>query len=132
MKTITAGASPTDGAAVVRDVQILQTLAAPLTSVVNSQIHDTFVATFAQGAPTPARQSALVTGLDALLGPTATPGRLSAVNRLANDAPAFYRGVGSSSANVETLAGDAEALVNDGFGASLDPFKVTISGRGGV
>ena len=120
-----ANASTADLAALNRDVQILQTLAAPVPSAINHQIHDDFVEAFAQGSPSVSEQSKLRSELDTLLGPSATRSRLAAVDRLIADAPAFFRAVGSSPANVRTIADDVEAVVDDGAGASLDPFKVT-------
>ncbi len=128
-----ANAPPAATAALGRDAQILQTLAAPLPSAVNHQIHDAFVAAFAQGPPSAAAQASLRSGLDALLGPTASRSRLAAVDRLIADAPTFFRAVGSSPANVRTLADDVRDDVDAGAGSPLDPFKVTFRpGRSGA
>lgn len=125
-----AHASPTDAAALDRDAQVLQTLAAPVPSAVNHQIHDAFVAAFAQGPPSAAAQATLRAELDALLGPTKTPARLAAVDRLAADTPAFFRAVGSSAAHARTIADDVRDDVDAGAGSPLDPFKITFR-RGG-
>ena len=126
-----ANASPSDAAAVNRDAQILEILGVPIPSPANNQIHDAYVAAFAQAAPTASQLSTLRTQVVASLGPTASASRVASVNRLISDAPAFFRGVGSSPANVSTIANDVRAVVNDGAGASLDPFKVTIRGGNG-
>jgi hypothetical protein len=121
------GASQAEAATVTRDARILQTLGALVTSQENEEIHDAFLAAFANGAPSGADLSALRSQLVSAIGPTASPSRLAAIDRLIVDAPVFDRGVGGSPANVRTIADDVQAVVNDGAGAAPDPFKVTIA-----
>ena len=121
-----ARASASDVSAINRDAQILENLGAPIPSAANNQVHDAFVVAFSQGVPTDSQRSALRSELVSLLGPTATPSRVAAVDRLLADAPALFRGLGSSAANVRTVADDVRAIVNDGGGASLDPFRITV------
>ncbi len=122
-----AHARSANAAAVSRDAGILQALGAPIPSPANDQLLGDYVAAFANGSPTASELSTLQTQIVAALGSTATATRRASVNRLIADAPAFYQGVGASLANVQTIANDVRAVVNDGAGASLDPFKITVS-----
>ncbi len=109
-----------------RDTQILKTLGSPIPSASNDQLLDDFVAAFAQGPPSKTQLATLRTQIIALLGTTATAGRIASVDRLIADATAFFQASGSSPSNVATIANDVQAVVDDGAGASLNPFKVTV------
>ncbi len=118
-------ASSSDAAALNRDVAIDQTIAAPVPSAINHQIRDAVIAAYSHGSPTAPTLATLQTRIVTLLGPTATPSHVSAVARLSADAPAFFRALGSSSANVATIINDVSTLVDDGSGSSLNPFRIT-------
>jgi hypothetical protein len=127
-----SGATPAGVAALRRDARLLQTLGAVLQSTVDDQFHDAYVAAFNAGPPTAQTLAGLKTDLVALLGAEARPARVADVSRLVADAPAFYEAAGSSLANVGTIADDARAVVNDGGGSPLNPFRVSIlNGPGG-
>ncbi len=121
-----SGASASGQAAVHRDAQLLQKLGAALPSDSNSALLAGYVNAFALGAPTPGDLTQLQSALVTALGTTASRARVSSVKRLITDAPAFYQGVGSSAANVQTVADDVQAVVNDGVGSTPDPFRITL------
>ena len=121
------GRTGSAGASVLhRDVQILESAGAVVPSATKDQFNATYVAAFAQGAPTPAGVAALRSNLVAILGPAGTTRLIGSVDRLAADAPAFYQAVGASAAAIQTIVADVGALVDAGGGATLNPFKVTI------
>jgi hypothetical protein len=128
LRTIQAEArTDAAGAAVIhRDVQLLKGLGAAVPSVMMDQFNVTYVAAFAQGAPTPADLEQLRSSLISILGPAGTAHRIAAVGRLVNDVLAFYRAVGASQTGVETIVTDVGTLVDAGGGEPLNPFKITI------
>jgi hypothetical protein len=115
------------GAAVLhRDVQVLKSLGAGVSSATMDPFNATYVAAFAQGAPTAAGQAQLRSTLVGILGPVGTPDRIASVDRLVADASAFYQAAGASQAAIETIVTDVGALVDAGGGETLNPFKITI------
>jgi hypothetical protein len=111
---------------VQRDVQILEGLGAAMPSASKNQFNSTYVAAFAQGTPAPGGLAQLRSSLVGILGPAGTARRVASVDRLIADAPAFYRAVGASQTDVETILTDVGTLVDAGGGESLNPFKLTI------
>ncbi len=133
LKSIPAAssASPAGIATVRRDAGLLQKLGAAVPSATEAQLTDTYVAAFAQGVPSSQTLAQLKTALIAELGASATHARTAWVNRLITDAPALAQALGSSAANVQTIASDVQNVVNDGLGAAPDPFKVTVTPNAG-
>jgi hypothetical protein len=121
-----AGTGPAGAAVLDRDAQLLERLGAAVPSTTKDQFNATYVAGFAQGAPTPAGLSLLRSNLIAILGPAGTSGRIGSVGRLVADAPEFYAAAGESESNIQTIATDVGTLVDAGGGETLNPFKVTI------
>ena len=121
-----AQAGPAGVAVLHRDVHWLESLGAAVPSATNAQLEEAYLAVFAEGLPTPEGVSQLRSGIVALLGPVATAPRIAMINRLADDAPAFYQAAGESTAAIQTIVTDVGAVVNAGGGETLNPFKVTI------
>ncbi len=114
------------GAVLHRDAQLLEGLGAAVPSATNQQLDEAYLAAFAAGVPTPQILSQLQSNLVTILGPAATAPRITAVDRLVADAPAFARATGAPSSSVQTIVDDVETLVDAGGGQTLNPFKVTV------
>jgi hypothetical protein len=117
---------PAGVAVLNRDAQLLEGLGGAVPSATNAQLEGAYLAVFAEGVPTAAGISQLRTSLVTILGPVATAPRISAVDRLAADAPAFAQAAGESQTAIETIVTDVGAVVNAGGGETLNPFKVTV------
>jgi hypothetical protein len=115
-----AGAGPV----VARDVSLLQQLGGVIPSAADQALSEAFVsATAGASDPSTFRAEAF-----AALGGMATTRRVSAVNRLSADAPAFAAAAGSPE-RVRTIVGDVRTVNDDGQGAPLNPFRiVAVSG----
>jgi hypothetical protein len=109
-----------------RDAHLLEGLGAAVPSATNRQLDDAYAAAFGAGVPTPSVLSQLKSNLVTILGPAATPPRITAVDRLVADAPASARATGAPSSAVQTIVNDVGTLVDAGGGQTLNPFKVTI------
>jgi hypothetical protein len=120
--------TPQGKAVVARDVQLLQTLGSNVPSASGAAIIDAYAAAFANGSPTPQDLAVLQQSITTTLGPALTVRYTTQINRLISDAPAFFTGVGSSTANVNTLTIDVKAVVDDGAGSSLNPFRIEVRG----
>jgi hypothetical protein len=114
------------GAVLHRDAHLLVGLGGAVPSATNQQLVDAYLAAFAEGVPTPQVLSQLQSNLVTILGPAGNPPRITAVDRLVADAPAFARATGAPSSSVQTIVDDVGTLVNAGGGQTLNPFKVTI------
>ena len=124
VKTI-AGGSTSASNVLHRDIARLEQLGAAIPSDANAQLDTAYIAAFAQGAPTPTSLAAFrVTAISAL-GTTATAPRVATLDKLIADSPAFY-GAARSTTNVATIVTDVQAVINDGAGASLNPFLIVI------
>ncbi len=128
LRSIQSEARPAPAGATVlhRDVKILESLGAAVPSASNQQIGDAYLTAFAQDTPTSDAQAQLRASVFLILGPAATAARTQSVNRLADDAPAFYSAVGSSESAILTIVSDVAAVVDSGGGETLNPFKVTV------
>ncbi len=121
-----AGAGPAGVAVLRRDARILEGLGAALPSESKDRFYATYVAAFAQGAPTSADLAQLRSSLVTLLGSSGTAHRIASVDRLVADAPAFDRATGGSGTGIQTIVTDVGTLVDAGGGETLNPFRVTI------
>jgi hypothetical protein len=121
-----ARTDPAGAAVLHRDVQVLKSLGAGVSSATMGPFNVTYVAAFAQGAPTAAVLAQLRSTLVGILGPAGTPDRIASVHRLVTDTPAFYQAAGASQAAIETIVTDVGTLVDAGGGETLNPFKITI------
>ncbi len=119
-------AGPTGTAALHRDAHLLEGLGAAVPSATNQQLNDAYLAAFTGGVPTSQVLSQLHSNLVTILGPAATEPRITAVDRLVADAPAFARAAGAPSSGVQTIVNDVGTLVDAGGGETLNPFKVTL------
>ena len=123
--TITTGL-PVSGSSVVhRDVAALQSLGGSHPSDTFAVLTSEYLATFVNGSPSANALATFQSSVSATLGGSATSSRTASINRLSQDAPAFYSAVGSE-ANVSKLVGDVTAVVNDGQGSPLNPFRIVI------
>lgn len=119
-----ANATPSEAAALHRDVRLLRQVGAALTSVKNEQFGNSYTTTFAQGLPGAAQQAQFQASATTILDGTATPGLLGKVNQLSTDAPTFFPATGSSQANIARIVADVQAVVADGVASGANPFKV--------
>ena len=131
---IAALASPTGSVVLRRDAHVLQALGELVPSDRAGQILDAYAAVFAGGSPTASDLNTFRTTTVTILGPTLSTRHASQVDRLVADAPAFFQAAGVSDANVRVLIEDVRAVVNDGGGATLNPFRIQVLGvpGGGV
>ncbi len=79
------------GAVLHRDAHLLEGLGAAVPSASNQQLDDAYLAAFDEVVPTPQALSQLQSNLVTILGPAGTTQRITAVDRLVDDAPAFAR-----------------------------------------
>jgi hypothetical protein len=124
--TSASGAAPADIATLRSDISLMEKIEAGLTSGGSRQLGDAYVAAFADGIPDSAALAQLSTEFATVLGDGGSPAMHENAARLVADAPAFGRAAGGSQANVRTLVDDVNAVVADGVGSSLNPFKVVI------
>jgi hypothetical protein len=122
-----AGDRPADAVVLHRDAILLEAVGATLTSDAGARFNGAYLAAFAQGAPSATALAQWPAQLRAALGPAATTATLANTDRLATDAPTFFRAVGSSVGNADRIVTDVEVLVAAGGGEPLDPFKVQLS-----
>jgi hypothetical protein len=118
--------TPAGQAVLHRDVQLLEALGAQVPSSAGAQMLDAYAAAFADGPPTTADLDRLRAGIRGALGPVVSGRHSAQVDRLVADAPAFSQAAGASPANVQTLTQDILAVINDGGGSSLNPFKIQV------
>ena len=119
-------AGPAGGAVLQRDAHLLEGLGAAVPSATNQQLDDAYLAAFAQGLPTSQVLLRLQSNLVTILGPAATAPRITAVDRLVADAPAFARATAAPSSGAQIIVEDVGTLVDGGGGQTLNPFKVTV------
>jgi hypothetical protein len=122
---ISAG-SPGASAVLNRDISRLTQLTSAITSDANDDFTTAYITAFAQGSPSPTALATFHASAISALGTTANPPRVAILNKLTADAPAFFTAAASSSANVQTIAIDTQAVVDDGQGSSLNPFLIVI------
>jgi len=123
-----SGATPMDVATLRRDARIIQSLAVPLTGAASLKLTNDYALGFADGPPAPSGLAGIESTLVGDLGTTATPTRTSQVQTLITDLPTFSRSTGQNLANVRTILGAIRAVVNDGAGSPLNPFRVQVNG----
>ncbi|MFI5458152.1 MAG: hypothetical protein ACHRXM_22175 [Isosphaerales bacterium] len=114
-------------AVVRRDVRALESLGSAVPSVSTQQLDEVYLKAFTQGVPTPEDLSQLRSSLVKILGPAGSARRLSSVDRLVADAPAFDRAAGASATHLQLIVYDVGAVVDAGGDDTLNPFKVTIA-----
>ena len=129
LRTIGAESSdtPAEAAALASEARLLEKIGAGLPTQANEQVGQDFLATFAQGSPSPEALAQARSALVADLGAGTSGPSLSAVDHLIAGASGFFQDAGSSQANARTLVLDVRAIVADGGGSPLNPFKVEVS-----
>jgi hypothetical protein len=123
LQSALAASAHGSGGVLGRDVALLEQLGAPIPSDADRALTGAYAAVFARGTPDAAGLSAFRTAAVAALGATATAPRIKAVDRLVADAPAFAAAAGPF-ANVQTIVADVRAVIDDGQGTSLNPFRI--------
>ena len=113
-----------------RDVRLLEQIGSRVSVRAFAQVGDALTTAFASGSPSPSDQAQLATSLQQAIGPAQARSTLSAVDRLAADAPALFAAVDHSQDNVATIVRDVTAFVEAGGGAPLNPFRVQIHRTG--
>lgn len=108
-----------------RDIARLEQLGSAITSDANAQLDTADIAAFAQGSPSPTALAAFRASALSALGTTANAARVATLNKLIADAPAFSTAA-ASSANIETIVTDVQAVIDDGQGSALNPFLIVI------
>jgi hypothetical protein len=121
----------TPGGAVVlkRDTRVLEGISAQVPSAASARMLQAYSAALSQGVPTSVDLDALRLGITDALGPGVSARRASQINLFIRDAPAFGQALGSSPANLQAIAADVQALINDGAGSGPNPFRIQVHPR---
>lgn len=127
-----AAGSGDPGSVVVlnRDVRLLQQIGSRISVDANAQVGDALASAFANGPPGPAEQAQLKAAILQAIGPAQAKATLSAVDRLAVDAPALFAAAAHSVDHVATIVHDVAVFVGAGGGAPLNPFRIQIHRTG--
>jgi hypothetical protein len=122
----TLAATAPDRALLHRDAALLEQIGARVSTAANKQVGDAYLSAFTLGPPNAQSLAQAETGMRTAIGNNGTAATFSALNRLITDAPALFPAAGSAAANVGILVADVQAVVANGGGSSLNPFKVQI------
>jgi hypothetical protein len=113
-----------------RDVQVLETLAAGLTTESAARLAEVYAAAFDEGEPFEASLLQLRTSLTSILGSSQKVAQ--EVDRLVADAPQFFRAAGSSPDAIRRILGQVQAFVATGGATPLNPFLITVTRAWGM